>query len=153
TPALSPDPGSPSGRSVASDFGTIHSQTEEHRSSANSQTPKLRLASLEPDFRTGIISAASKGQTTGPIGQKDRAYFEQRFNSSFGEQFSSFDERFGAATMESDRPRTLPEGKLGGDSRARPESPKRQNARVPMLAPAAGATAVTRGSDAASKRT
>jgi hypothetical protein len=107
TPALSSYPGSLSGRLIASVFGTIHSQNDEHRSSANSQTPKVRLASLERDFMTGTVSAASEGRTTGPVRPKDRAYFDQRFNSSFGERFSSFDERF-AAMMESDRPRTLP---------------------------------------------
>jgi len=138
----------PSGRLIASVFGAIHSQTDEHRSSASSQIPKVRLASLEPDFVPGTISAASEGQTRGAVRLKDRAYFDQRFNSSFGERFSSFDERF-AAMMESDRPRTLP----AAQQPARPESPKRQNARVAMLAPAPGTTAVTGGSVAASKRT
>jgi hypothetical protein len=152
TPALSSDPGSPSGRLIASVFGTIHSQSDEFRSSASSQIPKVRLASLEPDFMTGTVSAASEGQMTGPVGPKDRAYFDQRFISSFGERFSSFDERF-TATMEGDRPRTLPAAQPGLGNWARPESSKRQNARVTMLAPAAGATAVTRGSVAASKPT
>jgi hypothetical protein len=122
---------------------------------------------------TGTVSAASEGRTTGPIRPKDRAYFEQRFNSSFGERFSSFDERIAAmmesdrprtlpaadfderfaAMMESDRPRMLPAAEPGRGSRARPESPRRQNARVTMLAPAAGTPAVTRGSVAASKPT
>ena len=48
--------------------------------------------------------------------------------------------------MESDGSRTLP----AAQQPARPESPKRQNARVAMLSPATGATAVTRGSAAAS---
>ena len=152
TPALSSDPGSLSGRLIASVFGTIHSQTDEHRSSASSQIPKVRLASWEPDFMTGTVSAASEGRTTGPVHPKDSAYFDQRFNSSFDERFSSFDERF-AAMMESDRPRTLPAAEPGRGSWALPESPKRQNPRVTMLAPAAGATAVTRGSVAASKPT
>ena len=151
-PALSSDPGSPSGRLIASVFGAIHSQTDEHRSSASSQIPKVRLASLEPDFMMGTVSAVREGQTTGPVRPKDRAYFDQRFNSSFGERFSSFDERF-AAMMESDRPRTLPADEPVRGSQARPESPKRQNARMTLVASAAGATAVTRGSDAASKPT
>jgi len=152
TPALSSDPGSLSGRLIASVFGTIHSQTDEHRSSASSQIPKVRLASLEPDFMTSTVSAASEGQTTEQVRPKDRAHFDQRFNSSFGERFSSFDERF-AAIMEGDRPRTLPADESVRGSQARPESPKRQNARATLLASAAGATAVTRGSVAASKPT
>src|SRR5258707_513518 len=67
TPALSSDPGSLSGRLIASVFGTVHSQTDEHRSSANSQIPKVRLASLEPDFMMGTLSAANEGRTTGPV--------------------------------------------------------------------------------------
>ena len=102
-PALSSDPGLPSGRLIASVFGAIHSQTDEHRSLASSQIPKVRLASLEPNFVTGVVSAANEGPATGAVRPKDRAYFDQRFNSSFGERFSSFDERF-AAMMESDRP-------------------------------------------------
>jgi hypothetical protein len=70
TPALSSEPVSPSGRLIASVFGTIHSQTDEHSSSASSQIPKVRLASLEPDFMTGTVSAASERP-------KDRAYFDQ----------------------------------------------------------------------------
>src|SRR6266550_3335048 len=80
-PALSSDPGLPSGRLIASVFGAIHSQPDEQRSSASSQIPKVRLASLEPDFITGTVSAASEGQTTRPVHPKDRAYFDQRFNS------------------------------------------------------------------------
>jgi hypothetical protein len=63
---------------------------------------------------------------------------------------ADFDERF-AAMVERDRPLTAAEP--GRSSRARPESPRRQNARVTMLANAAGITTVTRGSVAASKPT
>jgi Protein of unknown function (DUF2778) len=150
--ALSADPALSSGRLIASVFETIHSQTDENHSSASSQIPNVRLTSLEPDFMTGAVSAAREGETTGPVRPKDRAYFDQRFNSSFGERFLSFDERF-AVTMESDRPRTMPAAEPGRGKWAPPEPPKRQNARVTMLAPAAGATAVTRGSVAASKPT
>jgi hypothetical protein len=149
TPALSSDLGSPGGR-IASVFETINSQTDKHHISAGLLIPKVYLASLGPDFSTGTVSASRGGEATGPIRPKD--YFDQRFNSSFGELFSSFDERF-AAMMESDRPRTLPAAEPGRGSRARPESPKRKNARVTMLAPAAGATAATRGPVAASKPT
>ena len=151
-PALSFDPALPSGRLIASVFGAVHSQTDEHRSSASSQIPKVRLASLEADFMTGTVSAVSKGQTMEPVRPEDRAYFDQRFSSFLGERVSSFEERF-AAMMESDRPRTLPAAEPGLGSRARPEPPNRQNARVTMLAPAARATAVTEGSVAASKPT
>jgi hypothetical protein len=149
-PALSSDPGSPSGHLIASIVGTVYLQTDEHRSSANSHLPKVRLVSLEPDFMPRTVSAASEGQMTGPVGPKDLAYFDRRFSSSFDEQFSSFDERF-AATMESDPPRTLPAAEPGRGSWAPPESPKRQNARMAMLAPVAAA--VTRGPVAASKPT
>jgi hypothetical protein len=145
-PALSSDPGSPSGHLIASIVGTVYLQTDEHRSSANSHLPKVRLVSLEPDFMPRTVSAASEGQMTGPVGPKDLAYFDRRFSSSFDEQFSSFDERF-AATMESDPPRTLPAAEPGRGSWAPPESPKRQNARMAMLAPVAAA--VTRGPVAA----
>jgi hypothetical protein len=135
-PALSSDPGSPGGRLIASVFEAIHSRTE-HRASTGSRIPdgsqsqKVRLASLEPDFR--------------PM---DRTAFDQRFNSSSDERFSSFDERF-AATPESDVPRTLRAPELGRDSLAPPEAPKRHNGRAAMLAPAAGAPAVTRSVTAA----
>src|SRR5262249_41904775 len=90
TPALSSDPGSQSGPLIASVFGTIPSQTGEHRSSPNSQTPKS-LGSLEPEFVTDPVAAA-EGQSMGPVRPLDRAYFDQRFNASFGERFLSFDE-------------------------------------------------------------
>jgi hypothetical protein len=147
--ALSSGPGLPSGRLIASVFGTIHSQIDEHRSAASSQISEVRLASLETDFMTGTVSAASAGQTTGPVWPKDP---DQRFNASFVERFSYFDEPF-AATTESNRPPWLPAAEPGLDSRARPEAPKWQNAKVTMLAPATGAMVVTRGSAVASKPT
>jgi hypothetical protein len=137
TPALSSDPGSPSRRLITS---VLPSQSHE----ASSQLPKVRLASLEPDLMTGTVSAAW------PV-RPDRADLDQHFNSSFGEPFSSFDERF-AAMMAGDRPPTLAAAEPGRDSGARPESPKLQNARVSMLVPAA-ATTVTRSSVAAGKPT
>jgi type VI secretion system (T6SS) effector TldE1-like protein len=148
-PALSSDPGSPGGL-IAAVFEAIQSETE-LRASAGSQVPKVRLASLQPDVMTGTVSAAGEGQATGPVRPRDRTSFDERFNSSFGEpfspgeRFSSFDEHF-AATPEGDRARTLRAPELGRDSLARPDSPQRLNARATILAPAGGATAVTRGS-------
>jgi hypothetical protein len=141
TPALSSDLGSPGGR-IASVFETINSQTDKHHISAGLLIPKVYLASLGPDFSTGTVSASRGGEATGPIRPKD--YFDQRFNSSFGELFSSFDERF-AAMMETDGPRILPSAEPDRGSRVRPESPKRPNAQMTMLTPA-GAATVTRGS-------
>jgi hypothetical protein len=145
TPASSSDPESPGGRLIASAFEAIYSELDEDRASASLQIPKVRLASVDTDFATGTASAADQGQATDPVRPKDRASFDERFNSSFGERLLSFDARFGP-TPESDRPRTLSAVELGRDSLAPPETPKRENARLTMIAPAANAAPVTQAS-------
>jgi hypothetical protein len=114
----------------------------------------VRLASLETDFMTRAASAADAGQTTSAMAATDRVFFDERFNSSFGERFTSFDHRF-ATTTEGDpgptlrsvqRPDSLSAAELGPDSLARLETPKRQNARLAMLTPPANAPAVTQPS-------
>jgi hypothetical protein len=153
TPASSSDPGSP-GRLIASAFEAIYSQTGEDRAPVSSQIPAVRLASLETDFMTRAASAANEGQTTSAMAATDRVFFDERFNSSFGERFTSFDARFGVAADDDPElmPRAtqgasrLPAAELGRDSLARLETPKRQNARLAMLTPPANAPAVTQPS-------
>jgi hypothetical protein len=164
TPAGSSDPGSPGGRLIESVLETIYSDIGEDRAPASSQSPGVRLASLDMDFTADTASAGNEGQTTGSIPATDRATFRERFNSSYGERFLLFDERFGAPT-EGDRepaPRSVqraptPAAELGRDSLARLETPKRQNARLAMLAPADNAGAAPnkpmRPADARSDRT
>ena len=144
-PARSADPGSPGGGRIESVFATIHSDIGDYSAPASAQRPGVRLASLDMDFTADTASAGNEGQTTGAIPATRRASFKERFNSSYGERFSSSDERLGAAT-EGDReptPRSvqraprLPVAELGRDSPARLEAPKRQNARLAMLTPAA----------------
>src|SRR5215216_2966840 len=151
TPVRSSDPVSRGGRLIESIFGTINSNTGEYRAPVSSQIPRVRLASLETDFTTDPASAADEGQTTAAMAAADRASFEKRF---FGERFSSFDERFGATTKGDPqlRPRSVqrpgrsPAAEIGRDGPASLEAPKRQNARVAMLAPSADPAAVTQAS-------
>jgi len=151
TPAGSSDPGSRGGRLDVSVFGTIHPHIGQYRAPVGSQVPRVRLASLATDFAADNF-AANEGQTTAAMAATDRASFDERYNSSFGERFSPFDERFAAPTegepeltpRSAPRPRTVPVAELGRDSPARPETPKRQNARLAMLAPPASAAAATR---------
>ena len=152
--ARSTHSGSPGERLSDSAFAAIYSDSEDDDAPASSQSSRMRLASLEMDFTADIASAGNEGQTTGSIPATDRVSFKERFNSSYGERFSSSDERLGA-TVEGDgelTPRSvqraprLPVAELGRDSPARLEAPKRQNARLAMLAPAANAAAVTQAS-------
>jgi Protein of unknown function (DUF2778) len=150
--ARSAHSGSPGERLIDSAFAAIYSDSEDDDAPASSQSSRMRLASLEMDFTADIASAGNEGQTTGSIPATDRASFKERFNSSYGERFSSSDERLGA-TVEGDGEltprsvqRALPAAELGRDSPARLEAPKRQNARLAMLAPAANAAAVTQAS-------
>jgi Protein of unknown function (DUF2778) len=158
-PAISSDRESPGGRLIASVVGTISSEIGEYRAPTSSQIPGVRLASLDMDVTGGPASATNEGRTTEPIPAMGRDSFDERFNSSFGGWFSSFDRRFGDTT-EGDRelapgsvqgPRRPPAAELGGDNPARPETPKRQKARQAMLAPAASAAAATQTSAGAAK--
>jgi hypothetical protein len=98
--------------------------------------PEVRLASLEMDFTADIASAGHEGQTTG-------SSFRERFYSSYGERFSSFEERFGAksegkpepAPRSLQRAPALVAAELDRDSPARLEEPKRPNAQLAMLTP------------------
>jgi hypothetical protein len=94
---------------------------------------------------TQAASAAAEGQTTAATAATDRAAFVERF---FGERLASFDERFGAARGGNREPvagsvqtRRLPAAEIGRDSPAPPDTPKRENARLAMLAPAGNAVA------------
>jgi Protein of unknown function (DUF2778) len=129
--------GSPGGGLIDSAFAAIYSDSEDDDAPASSHNPGVRLASLDTDFTGTIASAGNIGQTTG-------SSFRERFNSSYGERFSSFEERFGAKTG-GDREvaprsvrRALPAAEL--DSPARLEAPKRPNVRLAMLAPATEAS-------------
>src|SRR5262245_1625214 len=93
-PARSIDPGSPGGRVIESNFAAIYSDSEDDDAPAKSQ-PGVRLASLDADVTGTIASAGNVWQTTGALSAPDHATFRQRFNSSYGERFSSFEERFG----------------------------------------------------------
>jgi hypothetical protein len=145
TPTSSSDPGSRSERLTASVVGTMYSVIGEDRAPVNSQMPGVRLASLETaddESQTAVAMASAPS---------DRASFDERFKSSFGERFSSFDERFEATTQgdpeliprSMHRPSRLPAAELGRDDLARLETPKRPNARLAMLAPTANTAAVT----------
>jgi hypothetical protein len=135
--------GSPSGHLIDSAFAAIYSDSEDDDAPASSD-PGMRLASLETDVTGTIASANNAGQTTGSLLATDSASFRQRFSSSYGERFSSFEERFGART-DGDRepaPRAVhrapsPPAEFGRDSPARREAPRRPNVRLAMLAPAA----------------
>ena len=139
TPAGSSDPGSPA----------TYSDIAEHRAPASSQTPEVRQASLQMQVTADGAPADTEGQTTGPpMPATDRASFDERFNSSYGERLASFDERF-AAAAEGDReptPRSVQRPDWLSVAELPLEAPKREDARQAMLAPAADAAAVTKGS-------
>ena len=150
TPARSSDPGPDRGRPTASVFGTIHPEISQYRVPVGARTPLVRLASLEADFTPDMASATDDREATTPVAPTDGASFAARFNSSFTERLSSFDERFGPATGDAaalpapaQPPRTLARAEPGSDIPMPPESPKRQNTRQAMLAPPPSATAVT----------
>jgi Tlde1 domain len=142
--ARSAHSGSPGERLIDSAFAAIYSDSEDDDAPASSQNPGVQLASLDTDFTGTIASAGNAGQTAG-------SSFRERFYSSYGERFSSFEERFGAKT-DGDRepaPRSvqrvpsLPAAELGRDRPARLEGPKRANTRLAMLNP--GATEASLG--------
>jgi Protein of unknown function (DUF2778) len=131
--------GSPHARPIDAAFAAIYSDLEDDDAPASSQTPGGQLASLETDFTGTIASAGNAGQTTG-------SSFRERFYSSYGERFASFEERFGP-DADSDReptPRSVqraPSLRAAGlDSPARLEASRRPNARLAMLTPATEAS-------------
>jgi hypothetical protein len=148
TPADSFNPGSAGGRVIKSDFGPIYSDIGAYRAPDSLQSPGIRLASLQMDFTADTASAGNEGQTTAPISATDRASFDERFNSSYGERFASFEVRF-AAAMEGDRERTPPSAaRPGWLAAAEPlvETSRRENARLAMLAAAANSAAAAKPS-------
>src|SRR5262245_12186142 len=103
TPARSSDAGSVGARPSLSVFGTIHPELTQYRVPVGAQAPRVRLASLETDFTTDTVAAAEYRERTAPVAPADGASFTARFNSSFGERSSSFEERFATRTGDSDR--------------------------------------------------
>jgi hypothetical protein len=143
------DPAPADGRVIEPAFG-IYSDIG-YRAPATSLSPRVRLASLETDFTAHTGSAGSEAHATASMPATDRASFTQRFNSSYGERFASFGARF--APTAGDREPTRPvqhapglAAEPGRDDVARPEAPRRRNARLAMLAPAADAAALAPGS-------
>ena len=141
TPARSYDPG-PRGARLT---GMIYSDIGQYRA-------PLRLASLETDFTTDEPAADDEQQETAAMAAEDGASFTTRFNSSFGERLSSFEERFDGMRQTAPQPMHPPTAlalatlEPGLDGLLAPETPKRQNAQVAALAPAASATAAIRAS-------
>jgi len=138
------------GQVIAAAFETIYSEPDDSPAPVSPLLSRVRLASLETDLMTGTASAANEVQTTEPMAP-DGASFDTRFNSSFGERFSSFDERFETTTDEPTPPsvqpvRTLPAAEVDRDSPARPATPKRQNVRLAMVGPPASTAALTKAS-------
>jgi hypothetical protein len=135
--ARSAQSGSPGERLIDSAIAAIYSDSEDDDAPASLQNPGVRLASLETDFTGATEFAGNAGQTTG-------SSFRERFYSSYGERFSSFEERFGAKTEGGREPAprsvqrapALPAAELDRDSPARLEGPKRPNTRLAMLTPA-----------------
>src|SRR5262245_59558333 len=153
TPARSSDTGSGLGRPSLSVFGTIHPEIAQYRVPVGAQAPLVQLASLETDFTTDT-AAADEQQTTAPMAPADGASFATRFNSSFTDRLSSFDERFATRTADPSPlagpvqpPQMLamagPDVTLtepgvataesGSDVPLPPEAPKRQNIRLASL--------------------
>jgi len=134
---LPADGGWQDARPAVSASGTIYSHAVKPR--AGSDVRQVRLASLETDFAFAA-AAAGEGQAMAAIAI-DRASLAERFASSFGRRFSSFDERFASTTDDgpvpdrTPRSRALPTPQLDADSVAAPEPAKRQNARLAMLRP------------------
>jgi hypothetical protein len=137
--ARSAQAGSASGRLTDSGLAAIYSDSEEDDAEASSQNLGVRLASLDTYFTADSASSGNAGLATGSLPATDRASFRQRFYSSYGERFS-FEERFGdrEPTPRSVQRAPAPSaGELGRDSPRRVEAPKRPNARLAMLTPAA----------------
>jgi hypothetical protein len=128
--------GSSASRSPAT-VGSAHAKGSEHSATANSP----RLASLDPDLLRGAPSVSGAGQAQGFVRATGRTAFDDRFNSSFSAQFLPFDEDGEPAARSLQRP----------DDLARPETPKRPNPRVAMLAPATNAVPPAPGGAAKSK--
>ena len=147
TPASSSDPGSPGGHLIEAAFETLYSDIGEYGALVNSQTPRVRLASLHMHLTADAAPADNEGQTTAPVPATDRASFDERFNSSYRERFSPFEERFAAAT-EGDpelTSRALQRPDWLAAAEQRLETLKHENARRAMLA-AANAAAVRQAS-------
>jgi hypothetical protein len=104
-----------------------------------SSAGQMRLASLT-EADEAALSASEEAALAEAIES-----FHDRFNSSFGERTSSFNQRYatrtelerGTAPGSAQRLRGSP-AEAGGDSASRPDTAKRQNARQAMLAPAPG---------------
>jgi hypothetical protein len=136
--ARSAQSGSAGGRLPDSALAAIYSDSEED-AAASSQHPGVRLASLDTYFTADSASSGNAGLATGSLPATDRASFRQRFSSSYGERFS-FEERFGdrePTPRSVQRARAPSAGEPGRDSPARLQAPKRPNARLAMLTPAA----------------
>lgn len=147
TPARSSDPGSPDGHPIVAAFGTIYSDIGEHSAPASSQIPKVRLASLQMQVTPDTGSIGTEGQTTEPMPAPDRASFDERFNSFYGERFASFDERFAATTEDHREPTSRSMQRPGWLAAAELplEAPKHEDARQAIPAPATDAAAAKKG--------
>ena len=86
---------SPGGRVIKSDFGPIYSDIGDDRAP---RTSEMRVANLHGRLTTDTESAGNEQQTPAPIPTTDRASFDERFNSTYGERSASFEQRFAAAT-------------------------------------------------------
>jgi Protein of unknown function (DUF2778) len=123
--------GATDARPIDAAFAAIYADGEDDEAPANLQNAAVRLASVATDV-TGTVSARNAGQLSSLLAD-DGPSFRQRFYSSYGEQFSSFEERFGPRTEETPAPRSV---QGAPDSPARLDAPKRQNVRLAMLSPA-----------------
>jgi Protein of unknown function (DUF2778) len=153
TPARSSDGGSGVARPSLSVFGTIHPELAQFRVPVGAQAPRVQLASLETDFTPEMPASLDDRQMTEPTAPADGASFVARFNSSFGERSSSFEERFATRTADSapkpdwvQPPQTLALTEPDSDIPLPPEAPKRQNIRLASLGPLPSVTAGTRAS-------
>jgi hypothetical protein len=110
-------------------FAAIYADGEDEEAPASLQSATVRLASVATDV-TGTVSAGNAAH--GSLLIDDGASFRQRFNSSYGDGSSSFEERFGKAEETREpAPRSA-----GRERPARLEVPRRPNTRLAMLSPA-----------------
>jgi Protein of unknown function (DUF2778) len=121
--------GATDARPTDSAFAAIYADSEDEDAPANLQNAAVRLASVATDF-TGTVSARNAGLASSLL-VDDGASFRQRFYSSYGERFSSFEERFGHKAEDTREPAPR---SVQGDMPARTEIPRRT--RLAMLSPA-----------------
>lgn len=124
----------PDARVVDSAFAAIYADGEDDDAPARSQGPRVRLASVATDVTAAAASARNAGHATGSLLAPDSPSFRQRFYASYGERFSSFEERFVPETEGTREP--TPRAVQRADSPTRLDAPRRPNTRLAMLSPA-----------------